>query len=248
MYSDPKAVEMYSQKIKRPVALLKESMDKFQPKETMQTDEFKDLDWRQCRRGQAEIPRQAADQGTARRADRRFRRARNRSSARVAAGFPTEVGRCRMNSPQEFRYAQQSDDLGVGLGGVVNRDGRSRRRHAEDRRRSAHDLGKPDDAARPGHLQETRHRAGEFRHQRRRRNAAGGDFRQRRHRHRHGYRRRHARFRQGRAGAGAGAGVHRQQRSVLVREGGFADQVAAGHQPPAKPSPIRPTVRRPTAW
>jgi NitT/TauT family transport system substrate-binding protein len=43
MYSDPKAVEMYSVKIKRPVALLKESMDKFQPKETMQTDEFKDL-------------------------------------------------------------------------------------------------------------------------------------------------------------------------------------------------------------
>src|SRR5271169_299557 len=38
MYSDPKAVEMYSVKMKRPVALLKESMDKFQPKETMQTD------------------------------------------------------------------------------------------------------------------------------------------------------------------------------------------------------------------
>ena len=44
MYSDPKAVEMYSQKIHRPVELLKESMDKFQPKEAMQTDEFKDLD------------------------------------------------------------------------------------------------------------------------------------------------------------------------------------------------------------
>ena len=44
MYSDPKAVEMYSVKIKRPVALLKESMDKFQPKEALQTDEFKDLD------------------------------------------------------------------------------------------------------------------------------------------------------------------------------------------------------------
>jgi NitT/TauT family transport system substrate-binding protein len=44
MYSDPKAVEMYSQKIHRPVALLKESMEKFQPKETLQTDEFKDLD------------------------------------------------------------------------------------------------------------------------------------------------------------------------------------------------------------
>jgi len=44
MYSDPKAVEMYSQKIHRLVDLLKESMDKFQPKETLQTDEFKDLD------------------------------------------------------------------------------------------------------------------------------------------------------------------------------------------------------------
>jgi len=44
MYSDPKAIEMYSAKIKRPVALLKESMDKFQPKEALQTDVFKDLD------------------------------------------------------------------------------------------------------------------------------------------------------------------------------------------------------------
>jgi NitT/TauT family transport system substrate-binding protein len=44
MYSDPNAVEMYSKKIHRPVDLLKESMAKFQPKETLQTDEFKDLD------------------------------------------------------------------------------------------------------------------------------------------------------------------------------------------------------------
>jgi NitT/TauT family transport system substrate-binding protein len=44
MYSDPKAVEMYSVKIKRSVELLKESMAKFQPKETMQTDKFADLD------------------------------------------------------------------------------------------------------------------------------------------------------------------------------------------------------------
>ena len=43
MYADPKAVEMYSQKVHQPVAVLKESMEKFQPKETMQTDEFKDL-------------------------------------------------------------------------------------------------------------------------------------------------------------------------------------------------------------
>jgi len=44
MYSDPKAVEMYSQKMHKPVALLKESMEKFQPKEALQTTEFKDLD------------------------------------------------------------------------------------------------------------------------------------------------------------------------------------------------------------
>jgi len=44
MYSDPKAVEMYSVKIKRPIDMLKESMAKFQPKETMQTDHFADLD------------------------------------------------------------------------------------------------------------------------------------------------------------------------------------------------------------
>jgi len=44
MYSDPKAVEMYSKKMNQPVELLKESMDKFHPKETMQTDKFADLD------------------------------------------------------------------------------------------------------------------------------------------------------------------------------------------------------------
>ncbi len=44
MYSDPKAVEMYSAKVHQPVPLLKESMDKFQPKDTLQTDKFADLD------------------------------------------------------------------------------------------------------------------------------------------------------------------------------------------------------------
>jgi NitT/TauT family transport system substrate-binding protein len=44
MYSDSKAVEMYSAKIHRPIELLKESMAKFQPKEALQSDEFKDLD------------------------------------------------------------------------------------------------------------------------------------------------------------------------------------------------------------
>jgi NitT/TauT family transport system substrate-binding protein len=44
MYSDPKAIEMYSKKLNQPVELLKESMDKFQPKEALQTDKFADLD------------------------------------------------------------------------------------------------------------------------------------------------------------------------------------------------------------
>jgi NitT/TauT family transport system substrate-binding protein len=44
MYSDPKAVEMYSAKIHQPVEVLKESMAKFQPKDTLQTDKFADLD------------------------------------------------------------------------------------------------------------------------------------------------------------------------------------------------------------
>ena len=69
MYSDPKAVEMYSKKINRPVEMLKESMEKFQPKEALQTDHFADLDGAVARRGEAQIPRQAADQGAARGAD-----------------------------------------------------------------------------------------------------------------------------------------------------------------------------------
>jgi NitT/TauT family transport system substrate-binding protein len=44
MYSDPKAVEMYSKKIHKPVELLKKSMAEFHPKASMQTTEFKDLD------------------------------------------------------------------------------------------------------------------------------------------------------------------------------------------------------------
>ena len=44
MYSDPKAFEMYAAKIKRPVELVKDSAARFQPKETMQTEKFADLD------------------------------------------------------------------------------------------------------------------------------------------------------------------------------------------------------------
>lgn len=44
MYSDPKAIEMYSKKMNRPVELLKQSMEQFQPKQALQTDTFADLD------------------------------------------------------------------------------------------------------------------------------------------------------------------------------------------------------------
>ena len=44
MYSDPKALEMYSEKMHQPVEVLKESMEKFQPKDALQTDKFADLD------------------------------------------------------------------------------------------------------------------------------------------------------------------------------------------------------------
>jgi len=44
MYADPKAVEMYSAKMHKPVELLKESMEKFHPKEALQSDHFADLD------------------------------------------------------------------------------------------------------------------------------------------------------------------------------------------------------------
>jgi NitT/TauT family transport system substrate-binding protein len=44
MYTDPKAIEMYSVKIKQTPELIKQSIKDFQPRETMQTDEMKDLD------------------------------------------------------------------------------------------------------------------------------------------------------------------------------------------------------------
>src|SRR5471032_713663 len=44
MYSDPKAVEMYSEKMKLPVDLLKQSMQDFHPKAALQTDTMADLE------------------------------------------------------------------------------------------------------------------------------------------------------------------------------------------------------------
>ena len=44
MYADPKALEMYSEKVKQPVDILAESLKEFQPKPTMQTERMADLD------------------------------------------------------------------------------------------------------------------------------------------------------------------------------------------------------------
>lgn len=44
MYSDPKAIDMYAAKIKRTPELIKGSVAKFHPRESMQTEEMHDLD------------------------------------------------------------------------------------------------------------------------------------------------------------------------------------------------------------
>ncbi|HKA72162.1 MAG TPA: ABC transporter substrate-binding protein [Xanthobacteraceae bacterium] len=44
MYSDPKAVTMYAEKIKSSEDLIRKSIHDFQPKDTLQTDEMKDID------------------------------------------------------------------------------------------------------------------------------------------------------------------------------------------------------------
>jgi NitT/TauT family transport system substrate-binding protein len=44
MYADPKALEMYSEKTKLPVDLLRDSLKEFHPKSAMQTDQMADID------------------------------------------------------------------------------------------------------------------------------------------------------------------------------------------------------------
>ncbi|MEN3380152.1 MAG: NitT/TauT family transport system substrate-binding protein [Hyphomicrobiales bacterium] len=44
MYADPKALQMYSQKVKQPVDILAESLKEFHPKEALQTAQMADLD------------------------------------------------------------------------------------------------------------------------------------------------------------------------------------------------------------
>lgn len=44
MYSDPKAQEMYAVKVKRPVEMIKTTVENFYPKATMQSDQMADID------------------------------------------------------------------------------------------------------------------------------------------------------------------------------------------------------------
>jgi NitT/TauT family transport system substrate-binding protein len=44
MYADPKALEMYAARVKVSLDIVKQSMNEFQPKSTMQSDEMKDMD------------------------------------------------------------------------------------------------------------------------------------------------------------------------------------------------------------
>ena len=44
MYADPKALQMYSEKVKQPVDILQESLKEFHPNSAMQTDKMADID------------------------------------------------------------------------------------------------------------------------------------------------------------------------------------------------------------
>ena len=44
MYADPKALEMYSAKMKLPVDLLRASMEEFHPKAALQSEQMADID------------------------------------------------------------------------------------------------------------------------------------------------------------------------------------------------------------
>ena len=44
MYSDPKAIKMYAEKVKLPESMIADSIKEFHPKQAMQTDEMKDVE------------------------------------------------------------------------------------------------------------------------------------------------------------------------------------------------------------
>ena len=104
--------------------------------------------------------------------------------------------------------------------------------HGQARDRPARQLGHLGVRGRPArrHLQEARARARHRLHAGRRRDAAGGDLGQRRYRHRGRRDGRAQRLLEGRAGARDQRRDDRRGRSLLVREGRFADQDAEGHR------------------
>ena len=65
MYADPKALEMYSEKVKQPVDILRESLAEFHPKSAMQSETDAGSRRRGDGRREAQIPRCAAEQGAA---------------------------------------------------------------------------------------------------------------------------------------------------------------------------------------
>jgi NitT/TauT family transport system substrate-binding protein len=43
MYSDPKAIELYAQKVEKPVELIRDTIKEFYPKDVLQTDRMSDM-------------------------------------------------------------------------------------------------------------------------------------------------------------------------------------------------------------
>jgi len=64
--SDPQAIKLYAEKVHSTEALIKKSITEFQPKETMQSDRVADVDGIVRDAVKPEVPRSAAEQGTAR--------------------------------------------------------------------------------------------------------------------------------------------------------------------------------------
>src|SRR5215510_518826 len=113
---------------------------------------------------------------------------------------------------------------GAGVGECGDGVGGERRRYRQGRDRPDRCLGEP--GAHAGHegrhLPQARHRAGNLRHPRCRRDAAGGDLRFVRRWDRHRDRGCHASVRARRAGARDRGRLCRRRRSILVRTGQFA--------------------------
>ena len=137
----------------------------------------------------------------------------------------------RGNAMKRHRIASRSRWPACALGLALACRGAGAR-HAQDRRRAARQLGHDGRRGRAArrHLQEAGPDARDPVDAGWRRDAAGGHFRQRRHRRRARHHGRALRLLQGRAGAHHRRGDHRRVRSVLVRPGGLADQVAQGYR------------------